>query len=275
MSSSDPSCPIGKTVPLPLVRMTLACQNKDEFLRDFYDRYRSDGIFVPTERVRPVGERIRLRIEFLDCSVDYSSEAFIIAHEQNGSAFGMRLLLDPPEPAATPGRPLRAMTALGEDPPDSEEAPPPIVSLAEYLCEPTATPVDTTARSDERTTDALDESAIPIVEPSETEPRADWPSFVCQIFLLHSVEAVEGLYRTLVKARDLEPTTALAAAEAMVDLARSDRSGRMVHFVRRLTRNGHEILELALERLECALTPEHRCKAQQLFDEALQVVVVP
>ena len=64
------------------------------------------------------------------------------------------------------------------------------------------------------------------------------------------------------------------AAEAMLDLVRAHPGEQVVRFVRRLTRDGHDILELALERQENARTLESRRDAQRLFDEALRTIAV-
>ena len=89
------------------------------------------------------------------------------------------------------------------------------------------------------------------------------------------MEAIEGLHHTFVKNRALDPANAMASAEAILELARSDPGGQLIRFVRRLTRDGHDILELALERMESAGTPEGRREAQRLFDDTLQTIAVP
>ena len=252
--------------------MTLACREGDDLLAAYLDRYRFDGVFVPTERVRPVGERVRFRIELLD-SMDYTCEAVVTAHEWSDSRFGMRLRIDSPERAIPDGG-LQGLDLPPEPPPDSA-VPGLAVSLAEYLCEPAETTGRSEVREDDPSGAGDEDSGIATVEPLETRFSGHWPLSVCEISMHPSVEAVEALYRTWMKNREREPMTALAAAEAMIDLGRSDPSGFLVHSVRRLTRDGHEILELALEHLENARTSEDRVEAQQLFDEALHTVVVP
>ena len=90
-----------------------------------------------------------------------------------------------------------------------------------------------------------------------------------------SLEAVAHLHRTFAKSSERDPATAVVAAEAMLDLVRSHPGEQVVRFVRRLTRDGHDILELALERQENARTVESRRDAQRLFDEALRTIAVP
>jgi hypothetical protein len=276
MSANDHSRPIGRTKALPLVRMTLAYRAEDACLRAFLDRYRTEGVFVATDRVRPVGERIRFKIQLLDCSADYSSDAVVAAHEWKESKFGMRIRLVLPERVALACEPAPAETTSEEALRDPEDTPLLAVSLADYLCEPGATPKTTGgARGDDRTTGALNLSPARIAGPIEPKGRAHWPPAVRELYGRPSIEAIEGLHRTYVRTREVEPMTAMAAAQAMIDLARSDHGRHLVRSIRLLTRDGHEILELALERLEEAETPEAGREAQQLFDEALQTIVVP
>ena len=86
------------------------------------------------------------------------------------------------------------------------------------------------------------------------------------------LEAVAHLHRTFAKSSERDPAAAVVAAEAMLDLVRSHPGEQVVRFVRRLTRDGHDILELALERQENARTVESRRDAQRLFDEALRTI---
>jgi hypothetical protein len=246
----------GRTSALPLVRVTLACRNGDPALREFLQRYRSRGVFIPTERAHPLGERVRLQIQLVDGSADYASEAVIISHERKGSRLGMRLRLEPPR-HATPA-----------EVPPRDDAPTVAVSLAEYLCEPGAP----SAPPDDRGGGHPGADCSPMLTPG---PRAHWPARVRELFEHPPIEAIEGLHHLFVHRRTLEPLAALAAAEALLEIARSDPSGHLVRFVRRLTRDGHEILELALEGLEGAGMPETRWRAQQLFDDTLRTIVVP
>ena len=104
-------------------------------------------------------------------------------------------------------------------------------------------------------------------------PAAErWPAPVRDCCRSASVESVEELHRLGVNARGAEPAVAMAAAEAMLALARSDADGRLVRFVRLLTRDGHDLLEFATERIEDAPTPEDRREAQRLFDETVRVL---
>jgi hypothetical protein len=245
MSAHDP-----RTTALPLVRVALACRGQDETLRSFLDDYRSCGVFVASERVHPVGEKIHFLIELLD-SVDYASMAVVVAHERKGAKLGMRLRLEPLRLEPSASGPSRDDTAPGA-PPRGATSPDDAPHLRER---PTLLAMSFAA------------------DHRETGCRAHWPAPVRALFVRASIEAIEGLHRTCVRTRDLEPETALAAAEAMVELARSDSGGPLVRSVRLLTRDGHEILELALERLEGARTPADRSAAQQLFDDTLRTVV--
>ncbi len=262
MSANDEGDPAARRAALPLVRMTLACRDRDEFLREFLPQYRVQGVFVPG-RVRPVGERIRFKIELLDCSAGFSGEAVVASHVRRGSESGMRVRLEAPEAAGRAlDSPLGAVPSH-EPPPDPDGNPPLAVCLADYLFDPPPA-AEGAARASIRAVGAL-----------EPKPRAGWPPSVRDLLDQPSIDAVECLHRLCVRTRVVEPRTAVAAAEAMVDLAKSDRRGELVRIVRLLTRNGHEILEFALERLESAQTPGERREAQRLFDDTLQTIVVP
>jgi len=88
------------TVPASLqaVRLKIPCADGREFLERFAPRYVTQGVFVPTERPRPVGSRIHLRVELRDGSVGASGEALVTGHVAEPARRGMTLRLSRLDP---------------------------------------------------------------------------------------------------------------------------------------------------------------------------------
>lgn len=60
-----------------VVRLRIPCADQREFLERFAPRYARGGVFVPGGRLRPVGSRIHLKLEFRDGTVGVSGDALV------------------------------------------------------------------------------------------------------------------------------------------------------------------------------------------------------
>lgn len=109
---------------LPAVRLKIPCADAREFLDRYAPHYAARGVFVPTERPRPVGSRIHLKIELRDGNLGASGEALVAGHVAEPARHGMTLhlaRLDPDSPqfelSPAPGsRPaVTPRPALAED----------------------------------------------------------------------------------------------------------------------------------------------------------------
>jgi hypothetical protein len=85
---------------LPAVRLKIPCADAREFRERFVPRYVAQGVFVPSERPRPVGSRIHLKIELRDGSVGASGEALVTGHVQEPARRGMTLRLSRLDPGS-------------------------------------------------------------------------------------------------------------------------------------------------------------------------------
>jgi len=106
----------------PVVRLQLSCSDCLEYERSFAPRFAAKGVFVTTERLRPIGAAVQLRIELLDQTVVFAGMAVVESHSSEGQRTGYVLrtgergeagrpsapppVVLPPERAATsrPGR---------------------------------------------------------------------------------------------------------------------------------------------------------------------------
>jgi len=62
---------------LPVVLLRLSCADEAEFSRSYASRFASKGVFIPTSRLRPVGTRVRLKVELLDGTIASSLDAVV------------------------------------------------------------------------------------------------------------------------------------------------------------------------------------------------------
>ena len=87
----DPAAP-------PVIRLKIPCSDEREFRDRFAPKYVTSGIFVPTDRPRPIGTRLHLKIELRDGRIGVSGDAMVTGQTTSG-------------PGGRPGMTLR-LTAL-------------------------------------------------------------------------------------------------------------------------------------------------------------------
>jgi len=75
----DPAAP-------PIVRLKIPCSDEREFRERFAPKYVTSGIFVPTERPRPIGTRLHLKIELRDGRIGVSGDAMVTGQTTSGPA---------------------------------------------------------------------------------------------------------------------------------------------------------------------------------------------
>lgn len=73
----DPAAP-------PIVRLKIPCADEREFRERFAPKYVTSGIFVPTERPRPIGTRLHLKIELRDGRIGVSGDAMVTGQTTSG-----------------------------------------------------------------------------------------------------------------------------------------------------------------------------------------------
>lgn len=102
---------------LPVVRLRIRCPDVEEYRRVRAPEFAAQGVQIRGERERPVGARVRLKIELLDGTLAHDGEAEIVGHA--GDALRRRMVLKLLEAGA------------GDAPPRPATAAPP--KLADFL----------------------------------------------------------------------------------------------------------------------------------------------
>lgn len=177
---------MAETAPTPSYRLKLPCADEQEFREKFQHRYVEKGIFVPSERPKPVGTRVKLKLEVRSGAVLVSGDGMVTAIVKPGGqakpGMTVRLTALHPESIRFPLSPSRggaAETAGGQPPPQRAvppgATPPPLphASVHEELFgldeEPPAGAVHA-AEPDEGVS-AMTDHAIPVVDFGKLEPE--------------------------------------------------------------------------------------------------------
>lgn len=188
---------MAETAPIPSYRLKLPCAGEQEFREKFQHRYVEKGIFVPSERPKPVGTRVKLKLEIRTGAVLVSGDGMVTAIVKPGGqakpGMTVRLTALHPESIRFPLSPGRgaAETAGGQPPPlravPPGATPPPLphASVHEELFgfdeEP---PVEAAhAAEPDEGVSAMTDHAIPVADlgmlapesPRETPPPAAAP----------------------------------------------------------------------------------------------------
>lgn len=110
----------------PSYRLKLPCADEGEFREKFLQKYVSRGVFVPSERPRPVGTRIKLKLEIKGGRVLVSGDGMVTSVAMPGGA-------------AKPGMTVR-LTALHPDSIQFSLSPADAAAAAPKAAPPTLTP---------------------------------------------------------------------------------------------------------------------------------------
>jgi hypothetical protein len=169
---------MSEAAPLPSYRLKLPCADEREFRERFLQKYVSRGIFVPSERPKPVGTRLRLKLEIKGGAVLVSGDGMVTSVTQPGpnAKPGMTVRLTAlhpesiqfslspsgnappaPRPPATP--PTAARPALSPPPLRAPAAPP-------KLAAPTPPPPPPASRASD------DEGLFDLSDPIPETPHA-------------------------------------------------------------------------------------------------------
>jgi hypothetical protein len=84
------------SAPLPTIRLRLPSASEEEFKAKYATSLESEGIFVPSLNMRPVGTRVKLILELRSGEPALTSEAVVEKHAAPGSRPGMTLKLSDP-----------------------------------------------------------------------------------------------------------------------------------------------------------------------------------
>jgi len=153
--------------PTPSYRLKIACADERDFLEHFAPKYVSSGIVVPSKNPRPVGTRVRVKIELRNGQVLVSGDAIVTSRampdatdrpgmtmrltalhpesfkfELSPAASGAAARPTPPPPAAPPtsgATPLDDLFLLDDEP--AEAAPDARPADAEPGIAPSPTPI--------------------------------------------------------------------------------------------------------------------------------------
>jgi hypothetical protein len=126
--------------PVPAYRLKIPCSDEREFRERFAPRYVADGIFIPSQDPKPVGTRVRIKLEIRGGQVLVSGDAMVTSRTPSGTSdkpgMTIRLTALHPEsirfelspsaassPALTPAAPAPALTP----------APPPLPTAPRAL----------------------------------------------------------------------------------------------------------------------------------------------
>jgi hypothetical protein len=103
---------VNATRSLPIVRLRLSCADEHEYRRKHAPLFARDGVFIRTDRIRPIGARVHLKIELLDRSFAYSGEAVVASQVNEGARLGFMLELAGPAAERGPARPRSSSSEL-------------------------------------------------------------------------------------------------------------------------------------------------------------------
>lgn len=104
------------SAPLPVVRVRVSCADAQEYRRVRAPEFAARGVHVRSDRLRPVGARVRLRIELLDGSFGHDGEAIVARHVVTGSRPGYVLRWVPPANPRDEALPSREVGATQVSP---------------------------------------------------------------------------------------------------------------------------------------------------------------
>jgi hypothetical protein len=121
---------MAETSPTPSYRLKLPCAGEAEFREKFQNKYVEKGIFVPSERPKPVGTRVKLKLEIRTGAVLLSGDGMVTAVVKPGAqakpGMTVRLTALHPESIRFPLSPGRggALESAGAQPPPLRAVPP-------------------------------------------------------------------------------------------------------------------------------------------------------
>jgi len=147
--------------PLPTIRLRLPCNTEEDFQQKYGSTLGTQGVFVPSLNMRPLGTDVRLILELRDGRPALTSRAVVSGHAAPGSRPGMTLQLTRVEPGGfhveLPAQPAQAPEAPAEPPvasapPPGEPTEPPVPPVPAAAAEPRPPETPSVAQEGRKTT---------------------------------------------------------------------------------------------------------------------------